>query len=206
MTLNIGGLGIIKPYVKFNARSGKWLMRGLDGQDVEIECPVFLADLANIATGWLRFQEGQAPERVMDPSLSEKAPCPGRDFKRGFVVLLYSPKWFGGIAEFASSSVHVCNAIRELYSDFKAIADQHPSQAPVISYTGADAMKDRLGTNYRPIFKIGQWVNRPAVLPDRSPVEPSEIWHGHSGPAPSARAAAHYVPPPPKAVVDDPLF
>ena len=42
--------------------------RGEDG-DAEIARPTFVADLPNIRTGWLRFRENQAPERVIDPSL-----------------------------------------------------------------------------------------------------------------------------------------
>ena len=57
MPLNIGASGRIAAYVKFNAKSDKWFVRGEDG-DEEIARPTFVADLANIATGWLRFREG----------------------------------------------------------------------------------------------------------------------------------------------------
>ena len=70
-------------------------------------------------TGWLRFREGQAPERVIDPSLERAAPCPGEGFKRGFVLAVYSQKFFGGLAELSSASIHMGNAIRELYADFE---------------------------------------------------------------------------------------
>ena len=93
--LNIGATGSIKPYVKFNAKADKWFAKGETG-DVEIGRPTFVADLANIATGWLRFREGQAPERLIDPSLERAAPCPDEGFKRGFVLAVYSQKFFGG--------------------------------------------------------------------------------------------------------------
>ena len=67
--LNIGGSGIAKPFVKFNAKADKWFVRSPEGGDQEIARPTFLLDLKNIRTGWLRFREGQAPERVIDPSL-----------------------------------------------------------------------------------------------------------------------------------------
>ena len=53
--LNIGATGSIKPYVKFNAKADKWFAKGETG-DLEIGRPTFVADLANIATGWLRFR------------------------------------------------------------------------------------------------------------------------------------------------------
>ena len=98
MPLNIGASGSIKPYVKFNAKADKWFAKGENG-DVEIARPTFIADLPNIATGWLRFLEGQAPERVMDTSLDRAAPNPGNGFKRGFMLAVYSQKFFGGFAE-----------------------------------------------------------------------------------------------------------
>ena len=104
MALNIGGTGIAKPYCKYNAKADKWFVRGADGEDAEIARPTFVIDLDNIATGWLLFREGQAPERLMDPSLDQPAPSPGEGFKRGFVVATFSPKFFGGVAEFASAT------------------------------------------------------------------------------------------------------
>ena len=81
MPLNIGATGSIEPYVKFNAKADKWFAKGETG-DVEIGRPTFIADLPNIATGWLRFLEGQAPERVMDTSLDRAAPSCGSAWKK----------------------------------------------------------------------------------------------------------------------------
>jgi hypothetical protein len=195
MTLNIGGTGASKPYVKYNAKADKWFTRGLDGKDTEIQRPTFVVDFDNIATGWLRFREGMAPERVMDPSLDRPAAPPGEDFKRGFVVNAFSPKFFGGIAEFASASVHVANAIKDLYTQYETEKAQHPAALPVISCTGSEAKKDRFGTNYRPTLQIVSWVPRPADLPDRSPIDPSEVRQA-SAAAPAPKAQAQHVPPP----------
>ena len=107
MALNIGGSGSQSHSVKYNAKADKWFVRGADGEDAEIQRPTFVIDLDNIATGWLLFREGQAPERVMDPSIDQPAPSPGEGFKRGFVVMTFSPKFFGGVAEFAGTSIHL---------------------------------------------------------------------------------------------------
>jgi hypothetical protein len=193
MPLNIGATGSIKAYVKFNAKADKWFAKGETG-DIEIGRPTFIADLENIVTGWLRFLEGQAPERVMDTSLDRAAPSPGNGFKRGFVLAVYSQKFFGGFAELSSASIHMGNAIREVYSVFEAERGSHPGQLPVIACTGSEPMKDRYGTNYRPKLEIVKWVDRPAELPDQSPVEPSEVWQ--DAPVASARPQAVHVPPP----------
>jgi len=197
MGLNIGGSGIIKPYVKYNAKADKWFVRGEDGNDAEIARPTFVIDLDNIATGWLRFREGQAPERVMDASLEQPAPSPGEGFKRGFVVATYSPKFFGGVVEFASASIHLSNAVKDIYAQYEVEKSKHASQLPVVACTGSQPMKDKYGTNYKPALQIIQWVDRPADLPNESPVEASDVWRRQQG-GPAAKPTAQHVAPPAK--------
>jgi hypothetical protein len=206
-TLKIGGTGASKPYVKYNAKADKWFVRGPDGKDAEISRPTFVVDFDNVATGWLRFREGMAPERVMDPNLDSAAPQPSAEFKRGFVVSAYSTKYLGGIAEFASASLHVANAIKDLYAQYETEKAQHPGELPVISCTGSEAKKDRFGTNYRPILQIVSWVARPADLPNRSPIDPSEMRQASAATTavPAPKAQAQHVPPPAAKPVAEPL-
>ena len=194
MSLNIGGTGNGKPYCKYNAKADKWFVRGPDSEDVEIQRPTFVVDFDNIATGWLLFREGQAPERVMDASIDKAAPLPGEGFKRGFVVMAFSPKFFGGAAEFASASIHLSNAIKDVYAQYEVDKAANPGKLPVISCTGSQAMKDRYGTNYRPTFAIVKWIDRPAELPSVSPVAAADVWQGP--PATQAKPQAAHVPPP----------
>jgi hypothetical protein len=139
------------------------------------------------------FREGQAPERRIDPSLDRAAPSPGEGFKRGFVVMTFSPRFFGGAAEFSSASIHLSNAIKDVYAQWESQRGHHPGMLPVIACTGAEPMKDKYGTNYRPKFEIVKWVNRPASLPDEPPVEPSDVWQGTATPS---RPQATPVSPP----------
>jgi hypothetical protein len=208
MNLNIGGSGIAKPFVKFNAKADKWFVRSPEGGDQEIARPTFLLDLKNVCTGWLRFREGQAPERVIDPSLDRAAPSPGEDFKRGFVVTAYSPKFFGGAVEFSSASIHLSNAIREVYAAFEvdSAKTENRGKVPVVACTGSEAMKDKYGTNYRPRLEIVKWVDRPADLEDESPVNDADVWNGA---APAAKPAQHVAPPAQKPAAEplsEPLF
>ncbi len=198
MPLNIGGSGTVKPYVKYNAKADKWFVRAPEGGDQEIARPIFLLDLKNIRTGWLRFREGQAPERVIDPSLDRTAPNPGEDFKRGFVVTAFSQKFFGGAVEFASASIHLSNAIRDIYAAFEEQGSktENRGKVPVIACTGSDPMKDKFGTNYRPRLEIVKWADRPAELQDASPVDDTDVWKG--GPQHAAGSAQHVQPPKPQ--------
>jgi hypothetical protein len=210
MGLNIGGSGIVKPYVKYNAKADKWFVRSPEGGDQEITRPTFLIDLKNIRTGWLRFREGQAPERVIDPSLDRVAPSPAEDFKRGFVVTAFSQKFFGGAVEFSSASIHLSNALRDVYAAFEEQSGkaENRGKVPVVACTGSDPMKDKYGTNYRPHLEVVKWVDRPAELPDTSPVEEADVWKG-AGPAPAPAGRAQHVAPPcgpaPKPVSDPAL-
>jgi hypothetical protein len=196
MSLNIGGTGTGRPYAKYNSKADKWFARGPEGADVEIQRPTFIADFDNIATGWLRFREGQAPERVMDPAIDRAAPPPGEGFKRGFALMLFSPRYFGGAVEFTSASIHLANAIKDLYSQYEADKAKHPGQLPVVTCTGSEPMRDRYGTNYRPTFNLVQWVDRPTDLPNASPVEAADIYQSPSMPSQTAKVSAQHVPPP----------
>ena len=192
-TLNIGSSAGHKNYVKFSAKTNSWSVRGTDGEDREIQLPTFVADLDNIETGWMRLRKGQAPERVMDPS-DREAPKPGDDFKRGFVMTVFSPTFFNGAAEFSSNAVHLSDAVRQVYREYAAAKELNPGKLPVIACTGSQPMKDPHGTNYRPILTIVRWVDRPPELPNVSPVEASEIWQGPT------------TPPPPEPKLSDPVF
>ena len=170
-------------------------MRSPEGGDQEIARPTFLLDLKNIRTGWLRFREGQAPERVIDPSLDRAAPSPGEDFKRGFVVTAYSPKFFGGAVEFSSASIHLSNAIREVYAAFEenGAKTENRGKVPVVACTGSEAMKDKYGTNYRPKLEIVKWVDRPPILRMKAP-STTQMLEGLA--TPRYRSPAQHVAPP----------
>ena len=103
----------------------------------------------------------------------------------------YSQKFFGGAVELASASIHMGNAIRELYQAYEEQRGSHPGQLPVIACVGSEPMKDKYGTNYKPKLEIVKWVDRPAELPDESPVDAADVWQGeHRRPiAGRARAA-----------------
>lgn len=166
MPLNFGnGGGDYAPYVKYNSKASRWYTKGENGE-VEIPNPTFVADMPNIKTGWLRFVEGMAPERVWDESLSSPAARPSENHKRGFLLTLFSPKSFGGkgVVELSSSSMHLCAAINDLYDAYEKDAGANAGKLPVVSCTGSTAMKDKMGTNYRPTFEITKWVDRPKEL------------------------------------------
>lgn len=169
----MAGLNIVSsnesfdPYVKYNAKAGRWYLK----DDVEVNNPVFVADFANIKTGWLLFLEGQAPNNVWDESLSNAAQKPSDKHKRGFEVRLFSKASFNGVVQLSSSSMHLCSAINDLYVQYESAAESKQGKLPVIQYTGSTPMKDKMGTNYKPNFKIEKWVDRPKEFDEKVEAE-----------------------------------
>lgn len=165
MALNIvsQGSGDYDPYIKFNGKAGRFYMKGESGE-VEVTPTTFAADLENIKTGWLMFAAGMAPERVWDKSLSEPAAKPGPDHKRGFLLRLFSKQTFGGVVELSSNSMHICNAVNDLYMAFENGRGANVGKVPVVKLKAVVPMKDKHGTNYKPEFVIEKWVDRPSEL------------------------------------------
>jgi hypothetical protein len=69
-------------------------------------------------------------------------------------------------------------------------------------------MKDKHGTNYRPVLTIIQWVDRPADLPNTSPVTEQDVWKGGAAAPAPVKAPAQHVPPPAPAAnpLSEPVF
>lgn len=163
------GLGIVTssgdfiPYVKYNAKAGRWYRKGESGE-VEVEKPVFVADFANIKTGWFYFAAGQAPDRVFDAKIGDFAPKPSDEHKRGFCMNLFSQNSFDGVAELSSTSQAMCGKINELYEQYEAAPESKQGKLPVIAFIRAHAVNGQHGTNYEPEFELQKWVDRPAEL------------------------------------------
>jgi hypothetical protein len=169
--LDIGGSGKFSPYLKFNSKENAWSWRGEEGE-VSLTKPVFVMDLANIQTGWLRFDSGAAPDRAIDVN-GVRAPRPSDRHKRGFICRVFSRTSFNGVGEFSSNASSVCTVIRELYKDYRSMANDERDKVPVIAVVGSSVSKGRNGTFYAPTFMIKTWVPRPPEVPDE-PVVPVE--------------------------------
>lgn len=181
-TLNLGnGSGDFVPFVKYNGKAGRWYIKGADGNEQEVVNPSFVADFAKIQTGWFYFNAGQAPEKVLDPSLTEAAPKPVltytddkgkvRDcFKRGFVLHLFSPKNFGGVVELSSTAQVMLDALKGLWAQYATAPEAAQGKLPVVAVSGVLPVQSKQGTNYSPVMSITGWVDRPADFDAAAPV------------------------------------
>ena len=191
-TLDVGsGGGSFNPIFKYNATAGRAYFKDAEGEK-EIEKPTFVCDLYNTATGWAAFRAKEAPVRVFDPEPGVRAEKTDESQKRCLMVLCYATESFEGVAELCTTSMHMLNALSDLYAEFRTVAEKNnDGKLPVVKLTGVTEMKDKFGTNYRPNFEIVDWVDRPADLPDAHPAPDLIASVANNTPAP----AAHVAPP-----------
>lgn len=183
--------GDFTTFIKFDARAGRWYTKPEGGGDLyEVSNMTAIIDMENIQTGWFTFMEGAAPVKVFDPSLSEAAPRPSPDAKRGFQVLMFSDKNIGGLREFSATAGAVIEAMNTLYDAWQAGMGANAGKLPVVKCGKVTPIKSAKSTNYRPDFEIVAWAERPAeMMPEDA--------------APPAGAKASPPPPPPPAGSDE---
>jgi hypothetical protein len=198
--------GDFDPWIKFNGKSGRWYNKTDDGQEVEVQNLTAIFDLAQTKTGWLLFQEGQAPDALYDSENGVFVAQPSPSHKRGVSVRVYSQQQLGGVRELSANSDVVCNAMQALYNDqFEPAPEAGEGLVPVVRCESVIPVKSKHGTNYQPVLKITKWVPRPdalplakangrAVAPVATPVVATAAAHpataNHGVPPPAVRAAA----------------
>lgn len=170
----------IIPHVKYDSRAGRWSkvdrFQGANGWENSVtdftQNAVFVIDLANIEVGWVHFS-AQGPSYAMSPVGQKQPDQPSKDHKQGFKVMLFSEKNLDGVRVWSTNAKCVLAAIDDLYVQYLAAAESKQGKLPVIQMTdvtpvktsGKDATgKPVTSTNYAPVFKILQWVDRPAAL------------------------------------------
>jgi hypothetical protein len=186
------GDGEFVPYVKYNAKAGRWFFRN-EGhvEELEIVAPTFHIDMAHIETGWIFYASGQAPIRVADPGPGQMAekPAGGLAYKRGFWVKVWSSQT--GVREFSSCAAAVIGPICEMYNLFEAQSAAHPGQVMVCQCVRVAPVKGKKDTNYAPVFELKGWQACPHF--------------NHAGPVNQQRPAAQQpAQPRAEASADDP--
>jgi hypothetical protein len=176
------------PYVKFDAKAGRWFSKQDGGGEEEVRDMTAIFDLANIKLGWLYFNEGTAPDAVWDNGKAAQQPTP--QHKRGFSVNLFSPQKIGGLRELRSNSNAAINAIKTLYEqEYETAPEAAKGLVPVVTCESVRPVKSKFGTNYEPVLKIAKWVPRPEALKaDEKPAKAATI--EETVPPPMSRVSA----------------
>lgn len=193
MQSNSGGEGGFKVFVSYNAKAGRWYTKEdkPDSEQFEVKDMTAIFDMDNLKTGWFLFAPGTAPIKQFDPSLTEAIAKPGDGFKKGFELEVFSEKNLLGLREFSSTAGIVIDAMNDLHTDWMVGKDANPGKLPVVRCVDTQTVTNKHGTNYRPVFEILKWVDRPAELAGAPAPAAS------APPAASAAKPAHA--PPPKA-------
>ncbi len=173
MNLTIAQEGGFTPYIKYNAKAGRWFVKGENG-DVEISNPRMAVDLENGRSGWLCFPIGSAPVAVWDDAEGRRLPKPEpigtNSFKEGFEVVVFGPDKQPllanepiGLREWSSSSNAAKEAIVTMNVEYQNNKAANPGKVPVFQATGIEAKDGQYGTNYTPVMTLVEWIDRSKV-------------------------------------------
>jgi hypothetical protein len=206
--------------INVDARTGFWTITkriqkdGMWTNDTTppFQTPTMLMDFGSLEVGHIKIGSPPAfmlvpmgqpippqPQEMQEGRPGEK---PRKAFQPGFRIKVMSQKTFGdGDAYyFSANSKTVVGAVEALWLQFCASPEAAAGKVPVVNVTGSAKLKkdtpQGASTFFAPIFAIAQWVDRPAVLGDRTvPPPAARAAQPAAAPAPSAPPANH-VPPP----------
>lgn len=199
-----GGSGDIKPFIKYDARagrmfrvdraqdsSGKWTTNDVD---ITNACS-FVADMAAIKVGWVNYTTQGPVKRFVVlgaepiPSRPEDKGTDGKPlFKQGFELSVALNKTCGGgVREFGSAAGCVIEAVDALHDAYLAAPEAKAGKLPAVRLESAVPVKSGQSTNYKPIFVITGWVDRPDGL--------SVINHETPASTPPTTGATQAAPP-----------
>ena len=168
--LNLSTGGDFFPFIKYNAKAGRWFVRGDNSTDIEIVNPRFAIDLENIRVGWILFPQASPPSFVWDVQ-GVRAPKPEGAYKDGFKVFIMGtepqPALANqglGVREWASNAYAVKAGMMNLYRQYEANEKQNPGKVPVVRCIQVKIIKGEYGDSFEPVFAIEAWVDRTRVV------------------------------------------
>jgi hypothetical protein len=177
MALGLPQAGQGKPFVKYDARAGRFSIS--DGKEQIDITQQFAAifDMENIEVGWARFLANAAPDFVMARVGTAFPARPSDTHKSAFRLRVKMAASIGGdVREFASAAGCVNQALDALHDAYIAAPESKRGLLPVVTLAGTTAVKTNTPqgttTNYKPNFQIVKWVPRPADLEVEADAEP----------------------------------
>lgn len=123
-------------------------------------------DIDNMKTGWQKSDgiAGQAPDWKWNPTISQFAPSPGDDYKKGFEIRVAIGG--GQTATWQQAGAGAWNAFVGIVP---ALQQQPAGKLPVIRMTSTKAVQFKRGSTVEPVLEVVQWVDRPDCLKDEAP-------------------------------------
>lgn len=168
--LNLSTGGDSSPYIKYNAKAGRWFVRNHEGKDIEVQNPRFAIELENFKTGWISFPAGSPPSFIWDEQ-GVRAPRPeGGDYKEGFEVWVMGtdpqPALGGapiGVRQWTATAYAAKAGVTALNGLYEQHKGDNPDKMPVVRMVSVNVIKGDYGDNYEPVFQIESWVERSRI-------------------------------------------
>jgi len=165
-SLNLSTGGEFSPFLKYNAKAGRWFVRGDNAIDIEVPNPRFAIDLENIRVGWVLFPQASPPSFVWDVQ-GMRAPKPDGDYKDGFKVFIMGtdvqPALAGkslGVREWSSNAYAAKAGMMDIHRQYQEGKAQNPDKVPVVRCVSVKVIKGEYGDSFEPVFVIEAWVER----------------------------------------------
>jgi hypothetical protein len=215
------------PVLKYDARAGRFFLMDrveTNGmwETVQTEMPIsgtsFAVDFGSVEVGWFLFPKGAAPMMVTVPFGQPLPPQPAavgtvkdertgkerpNNFKQGFRLKVAGKAMAGTIGaqvrELAANAGVTIEGLNELHTAFEAAPEAKAGKIPVVEVAQVLPTKAGQSTNYKPVFRIAQWADRPeAILGARTVPAP-----GSAAAMGVTMAPAPAAPPAPAKALED---
>lgn len=198
-----GGGGDILPFVKFDARAGRFFRRdrtqdstgSYTNNDVDITNSFkAVVDLENVEVGFMKFGNGAAPEfalvKLGDPMPHKPA---AEGFKQGARMMMKLHADCGGdVREISGNAAAFLKGVDELHTAYENQKGANVGKLPIVTLKTTIPITSGSGqkksTNYQPVFEIVGWAPRPNDLVHVSKVS-------GASPAQTVAPAAQAAPP-----------
>lgn len=174
-----GGGGDIIPFVKYDARAGRFFRRdrtqdtsgNYTSNDVDITKDFkAVIDMENVEVGFMKFGNGSAPEFVLVKLGNPMPPKPaGEGVKQGARLMMKLHQSCGGdIREIAGNAAAFLKGVDELHTTYEQQKGANAGKLPIVTLKTTIPITSGSGqkksTNYQPVFEIVGWAARPNDL------------------------------------------
>jgi hypothetical protein len=188
---NSGG-GDRLPVLKYDARAGRFfLMDRVENagvwETVQTELPIatatFAMDFGSVEVGWFLFPKGAAPMMVTVPYGQPLPPQPSavgtttdertgkerpNNFKMGFRCKVAGKALAGTVngtvRELAANAGVTIEGLNDLHTAFESAPEAAAGKIPVVKVAQVIPTKSGQSTNYKPVFQIVAWADRPTDM------------------------------------------
>jgi hypothetical protein len=193
---NAGGQYLSR--IQYDARVGFWQIvkrvqdgagNWVDDKTEPFKNPTMLFDMGSLEVGYIKLTSPPAflvvpygkpippqPQEMMTDAQGKQR----KSYLPGFRVKVMSSKTFGDAEAyyFSNNSKTVMEPMDELYQIFEQAPEAAAGKVPLVAVTGTKVVENKnpQGTSrfYAPVFQIVQWLDRPAVLGDRTVPVPTQ--------------------------------